>query len=213
MFGPEGGCDDGSNLSSMTEHDGQQTDFTAERFEGLAPAEVDFAGRILVECSFVDCDLSEASFRGSQLADCRFEGCELSLVDLTDSVLQSVELDTCRLTGVNFAAVRRLPIVPEARLTDCDLSFTSFRELDLTSWSFEGCRFNEAEFVRCELKAVSFANADLTRCIFQRNDLAEADLRGARGYVISPLDNNLRAMRVSLPEALGLLGAIGVEVE
>jgi len=31
--------------------------------------------------------------------------------------------------------------------------------------------------------------------------------------VISPLENNLRGMRVSLPEAMGLLAAVGVVVE
>lgn len=187
--------------------------FTDERFDGLQTGDRQFAGAILLGCTFVECDLTEESFKGTQLADCRFESCELAMVDLTDAVLQSIEIETCRLTGVNFAAVSRLPIVPEAKMTGCDLSFTSFRELDLREWSFEGCRFNESEFVRCELKGVSFAGADLTRCTFQRNDLAEADLRGARGYVISPLNNNLRGMRVSLPEALGLLSAVGVKVE
>lgn len=192
---------------------GEPPRFTGEVFETLGAGDVALADHIVIDCQFVNCDLTEASFNGSQLVDCRFENCELAMADLTDAVLQTVEFDTCRLTGVNFGAVRRLPIVPEAKLKDCDLSFTSFREMDLTTWSFEGCRFNEAEVVRCGLKGVSFANADLTRCTFQRNDLAEADLRGARGYVISPLDNNLRGMRVSLPEALGLLAAVGVEVE
>ena len=187
--------------------------YTDERFVGLAPSDRDFSGAILLGCEFVDCDLTEASFKTAQLAECRFEGCELPLVDLTDAVLQSVAFDTCRLTGVRFGSLRRYPILPEAKLKDCDLSFASFRQLDLTAWSFDGCRLAEAEFVRCELKGVSFAGADLTRCTFQRCDLTGADLRGARGYVLSPLDNALRGMRVSLPEALGLLAAVGVEVE
>ncbi len=187
--------------------------YTDEQFDGLAAGERALHDAIVLGCTFTNCDLTEQSFKRTHLVDCRFEGCELSMVDLTDAVLQTVELDTCRLTGVNFAAVSRLPIIPEAKLTDCDLSFATFRDMDLTMWSFVGCRLTEAEFVRCELKGVSFAGADLTRCTFQRNDLAGADLRGARGYVISPLDNNLRGMKVSLPEALGLLAAVGVAVE
>lgn len=190
-----------------------QARYTDERFVGLGASDLDLAGAIVLGCEFVDCDLSEASLRSAQVAECRFEGCELPLLDLTDTVFQSVALETCRLTGVKFGALSRRPIVPEAKLTDCDASFCSFRELDLTAWSFEGCRFSEAEFVRCELKSVSFAGANLTRCTFQRCDLAEADLRGARGYVISPLQNNLRGMRVSLPDALGLLSALDVLVE
>ena len=198
--------------SDVTDRDEPQR-YTDEQFDGLAPGERVLDGAIVISCTFTNCDLTEQSFKRTPFVDCRFEGCELSMVDLTDAVLQSVELDTCRLTGVNFAAVSRLPIVPDAKLTDCDVSFASFRDMDLTMWSFEGCRLNEAEFVRCELKGVRFAGADLTRCTFQRNDLSGADLQGARGYVISPLDNNLRGMKVSLPEALGLLAAVGVTVE
>lgn len=187
--------------------------FTDESFSALQPTDIDLEDAILLGCTFTDCDLSEVSLSGTQLVSCRFENCELPLLNLTDTVLQEVSFSTCRLTGINFSLVSKLPIVPEAKLEGCDLSFCSFRQLDLQAWSFEDCRFLEAEFSRCELKKVSFAGSDLTRCTFARNDLAEADLRGARGYQISPLDNNLRGMRVSLPEAIGLLAAVGVSVE
>ncbi len=186
--------------------------FADQRFVGLAPGELELEGAIVLGCTFVDCDLSEASFARTQLADCSFNNCEMPLVNVTGTVLQTVAFDTCRLTGVVFSAVSKLPIVPEATFKGCDLSFCSFRELDLRACSFEECRLHESDFMRCELEEVSFAGADLSRCTFQRNGLVKADLRGARGYQISPLDNNLRGMKVSLPEAIGLLAAIGVEV-
>ncbi len=197
----------------MTAPDGDRRRFTDQSFNGLQPTDIDFENAILLGCTFTDCDLSEASFVGAQLVECRFDNCELPLLNLAGAVLQAVSFTTCRLTGINFSLLSKLPIVPEAKLEGCDLSFCSFRQLDLQAWSFEECRFLEAEFSRCELKRVSFAGCDLTRCTFSRNDLAEADLRGARGYSLSPLDNNLRGMRVSLPEAIGLLAAVGVVVE
>lgn len=192
---------------------GDRPRFSDERFEGRQPADGEFEDAILLDCTFVDCDLSEVSLARAQLVDCRFENCELPLLNVTETVLQGVTFDTCRLTGVNFSSLSKLPIVPEAALRGCDLSFCSFRQLDLRTWLFEDCRFAEADFARCELKGVSFRGSDLTRCTFNHVDLGDADLRGARGYVISPLENNLRGMRVSLPEAIGLLAAVGVVVE
>jgi len=74
-------------------------------------------------------------------------------------------------------------------------------------------RYTDERFVGLGPSDHDFAGADLTRCAFQRDDLSGADLRGARGYVISPLDNDLGGMRVALPEAMGLIAALGVVVE
>jgi len=60
---------------------------------------------------------------------------------------------------------------------------------------------------------VAFDGSDLQGCRFEECDLTSADLRSARNYLISPLSNKIAGMRVSLPEALGLLAAVDVVVE
>lgn len=189
------------------------TRHTAVRFEGLTADDLNLAGAIVSGCTFVRCDLTGASLKDSQLSDCRFEGCELGMIDLTDAAFSAVHFDTCRLSGVRFEFLNQLPLVPDASFEGCDLSFCSFRNMDLTACAFVACRAWEAEFLGCQLNGVDFSATDFARCTFARNDLSGADLRTSRNYVLSPLDNNLRGARVSLPEAAGVLLAVGLIIE
>lgn len=169
-------------------------------------------GAILVGCAFIDCALAEVSFRGTHLSECRFERCDLSLVDLTDAVLQGVVFDSCRLTGNHFDTLKTGALGIMATFVGCDLSYCSFRSLDLTACSFTDCVAVDAEFVRCELAGVSFEGSDLARCTFHANGLEGADLRGARNYAISPFGNRVKGMRVTMPEAVSLLLELGVDL-
>lgn len=183
------------------------------RFEGVQQGELDLEGAIVSGCEFVRCDLTEASFKGTQFTDCKFDGCELGLIDLEGAVLSNLTFDTCRLTGVRFELISQLPLLPEVRFSGCDLSFCSFRGLDLKLCAVIGSRLWESEFVGCDLTGVDFSGSDLARCSFNKNDLAGADLRSARNYIFSPVSNNVRGLRVALPEAVGLLYALAVELE
>lgn len=187
--------------------------YTDRHFRGLERGELDPAGAIFLGCTFEECDLSEADFSGAQLAECSFDRCELAVVTLAETVLQDVKFESSRLSGVNFSVVAQGAIGIQARFSGCDLSFSSFRNLDLTDCSFRDCVAREADFQRCNLEKVSFAGCDLGRCVFSGNNLKQADLRSAKNYWISAHDNRIRGLRVTLPEALGLLSAIEVQLE
>lgn len=193
--------------------------YADQRFVGLGSAPATggdlppLAGAVLVGCSFVDCNLSEASFRGSHLSDCDFVRCDLSMLDLTDTVLQDVRFDACRLTGNHFDSLKLGAMGVMASFSGCDLSFCSFRHMDLTACAFKDCVTADAEFVRCDLTGVAFDDTDLDRCVFQANDLSRADLRSARNYRVSPHGNTVTGMRVALPEALSLLSELGVDLD
>lgn len=184
-----------------------------EQFSGLAKGALVARGATFLNCTFSDSDLMETDFSGAHLAECRFVGCELALSDFTDAVFQDVVFENCRLTGVNFSLLQQGALGVHAQFRDCDLSFTSFRGMDLTSCSFRACVFSEAEFQRCNLTKVSFADCDLSRCTFTANNLKEADLRTARNYAISAEGNQVRGLKVSLPEAISLLSALGIDVD
>lgn len=191
------------------------SDETYEGWDGSRPGSAGrprLAGAILVGCTFIDCTLSELSFRDTHLSECRFERCDLSLADFTDTVFQGVEFDSCRLTGNHFDTLKTGALGVMATFDGCDLSYCSFRKMDLTACRFTNCTTADAEFVHCELAGVSFEGSDLSRCTFHANNLMGADLRGARNYVISPFGNRVKGMRVTMPEALSLLGELGVDL-
>ena len=192
--------------------DSGRTRYTDELFEEMTGADLELDGALLLGCSFKNCELNELSLRSAQLAECRFEGCELTMLGLADAVFQSVEFETCRLTGNDFSVLNLGTLGVMMKFVDCDLSFCSFRKMDLTACTFEACLLHEAEFTRCQLAGVSFARSDLGRCVFNTNVLLGADFRGARNYLLSPLDNKVRGLKVELPEAQGLLAALGVEL-
>lgn len=191
---------------------GDRPRYTDEEFADLTTGDVSFAGTLLLGCTFKNCELSEESFRGAQLSECSFVGCELTMVNLADAVFQAVEFETCRLTGNDFSALMLGPMGVMIKFDGCDLSFCSFRKMDLTACTFENCVLHEGEFTQCELEGVSFGGSDLGRCAFNANSMIETDLRGARNYLISPHANRIRGMKVELPDAQGLLVALGVEL-
>ncbi len=164
-------------------------------------------------CTFHGCDLSGVSLRGAHLSACVFEQCELAVIDPTDALMHRTTFRDCRLTGVRFGDLLRDAVGTSITFEDCDLSLASFRELDLRECAFRACLAREAEFVACDLRGVDLTDCDLERASFRGTDLREADLRRARNYVVSPRDNQVAGMRVTLPEALNLLSALRVRVE
>jgi uncharacterized protein YjbI with pentapeptide repeats len=89
----------------------------------------------------------------------------------------------------------------------------AFVKLDLRDVVLRRCRLRDAVFAESDLSGADLRDADLTGAQFLRTKLAGADLRGARGYVIHPADNDVRGLRASMPEAAGLVTALGVVLE
>lgn len=181
-----------------------------EEFTGFAIDDLKLAGQSFSNCIFRSCTFTEASLQDTLLTECRFEQCEMALINLKDALFHTVVFDTCRLTGVQFGVLQDDAVGITAEFHTCDLSYASFRKLDLRSCAFRSCNAREAEFYRCDLSKVDFQGTDFAGATFQDNNLIEADFRGSHNYVISAHQNRLRGLRVELPEALGLL--VGIEV-
>lgn len=189
----------------------------AQRFESGSsdPTAADplvLAGAEFDKCTFLACDFTEASLRRAKFYDCVFERCELPMADLTEVTLRAVEFRTCRLTGVDFTGIAKDPLGVLATFIGCDLRYALFRRLDLTQFSFEDTTLVRAGFERCKLSGVHFGGCDLAGCSFDDCDLSGADLRSARNYHVSPFRNRVKGMRVALPEALSMLGALDLDL-
>lgn len=183
------------------------------QFVGLERGAIEPQGKWFRGCTFSSCDLSEASFRSAHLTDCSFEQCDLSLADFTDALLHSVTFDGCRLTGIDFGLLRHDALGLTATFEACDLTLASFRKLDLRGCTFRSCNAREAEFLGCDLRGVELVETELASAAFEGNDLRDADMRGARNYVLSPIDNRVRGMRVDMVGGIGLLVGLNVRLE
>ena len=127
--------------------------------------------------------------------------------------MHDVVFHTCRLQAVDFGALARDPVGVSVRFEACDLSVASFRDLDLRQAAFDGGRAQEAAFVAVDLHGIQMRGLDLSGAEIRGCDLRDADLRGSSGVVLSPCDNRVRGLRIDLPDAVGLLAALGVRWE
>jgi fluoroquinolone resistance protein len=187
--------------------------YADERFVGLRVAGILQDTRFR-DCVFEECDLREARLHDCDLIDTDLLGCDLGLLDVKGSRFGGVTLEACHVVGVMWS---RAYTSPERRLEvdfkDSVLNFSTFAELDLRKRRFEGCTVNEALFDACDLRDASFRHSDLTGTQFRGCDLRGADLRTARHYAIVTGDNRVAGLRASLPEAVGLLAGMGIELE
>ena len=78
--------------------------------------------------------------------------------------------------GLSKFAAKNLP---QADLSDTDLSESDFSYSALAQTNFAGSNLSEAAFRAAALKEASFANANLTNAVFAASDLQDADFKGA----------------------------------
>ena len=87
----------------------------------------------------------------------------------------------------------------------------------LTGSLHEGERLADVELVGADFDEATLRRAVVDDCSlagarFVRADLRDADLRGARDYVIDPRETRVEGLRVDVTGALGLLAPFGVAV-
>lgn len=134
------------------------------------------------------------------------------MAKVVDSVFHDVRFEECRLLGVDFGrASRKLPLRLE--FVRCDLSYASFAETPVKDLRIEDSTVRDADFTKAAIAGAVLSGADLAGAVFRAADLRKADLRTARGYTIDPKETRLEGAKFSLPEALSLLAAFGVELE
>jgi len=161
-------------------------------------------------CIFRKVQLKESSFSKCKFESCVFESCDLSLFHGYDSAFIDVQFRECKLVGINWTDARRYSNIS---FEGCVLDYCSFAGLDFRKTGFRDCRLVEASFAEANLTDANFAGSDLTGCRFLRTNLTRCDLSNARGYVISPNENTVKGMKVSLAGAVSLMQTFGVQVD
>lgn len=176
-------------------------------------------GEVLSGVEMVGCTLRDASLAGATLSGVRLEGCVVERVDLSRARLPDSVVDGCRFAGckalaTSWAMLRAPVLAPgPSAWVDCQLSMGSFAGLDLTGARFERCVLTDGDFDDATLRRVVFDDCSLAGARFVRADLREADLRGARDYVLDARETRVAGLRVDLTGSLGLLAPFGVVVD
>lgn len=164
-------------------------------------------------CTFEGTRLTGTLFRRCRFIECRFERCEMSGARFLDSQLREAEFVGCRLWGVNWAEAWNQPTEPATLDFDaCELNHNSFMAIDMSGRKMSDCNVHEALFQGTRFVGSDCGGSDFSGSRFSNVDLTGADFRGARNYRIDPTRNVVKSARFSLPEAIGLLEPLGIEL-
>jgi len=83
----------------------------------------------------------------------------------------------------------------------------------LSGFDFSDCEIPESTFSACNLSGAKFTGCALDNTEFYNCDAMGADFRDASGYRIDIMSNKLKNARFSFPEAMNLLGGLGIRIE
>lgn len=161
-------------------------------------------------CVFAGANLQSADLTGCRFVECRFEGSNLSVARVPGCVLQDVTFRDSKLVGIDWTVAARFSVVAFER---CVLDHCAFVKMDLRKCVLRGSRLRDAVFADTDLSEADLRDTDLAGARFTGTKLVKADLRGARNYVIHPVLNQVTGLRASMPDAVGLVAGLGVEIE
>ncbi len=170
---------------------------------------VAFSGCLFDRCSFGGAELSGCSF-----TDCTFTTCDLSLAKVPTSRFIDVRFLDSKLVGFDWTIVDRpAKLALQVSFERCLVSQSSFFGVNLHGLRLLDSTAREADFAAADLGDAVLTRTDLAGALFSDTNLTGADLRGATGYLIDPLQNRVRKARFSMPDAIGLLTGLGVQIE
>lgn len=162
-------------------------------------------------CTFINCDFSEANLSDINFLECEFIGCNFSLVKLTNTSLREVRFKKCKLLGLHFEDCNNLLITID--FEDCILNISSFYKLKLKKTRFINSNIIDVDFTETDLNKSIFENCDLKSTTFQNTNLEGADFRSSYNYSIDPDLNRIKKAKFSIQWIAGLLDKYDIDIE
>ena len=161
-------------------------------------------------CHFFNCNFDSANLSNVTFVESVFENCNLSNVVLTETCLNDVKFINCKMIGLNFNDCNTF--IFSIDFVGCNLSLSSFYQMNLVGQHFEKCKLQEVDFVETNLSKVNFDGSDLSKAVFERSKLEKADFRTAINYSFDPELNQIKKAKFSRLGVLGLLSKYDITI-
>lgn len=175
-------------------------------FQVSAPLKGDYENCSFINCNFSNADLSEINF-----LECEFLNCNLSLTGIPQTSFRDVIFKNCKIVGLHFEESNSL--LMSFTFEGCTIELCSFNKLKLKKTVFRNARITEADFTETDLSYSKFISCDLQRTIFFQSNLEGVDFRTSFNYIIDPEQNRIRKAKFSLSGLVGLLAKYDIEIE
>ncbi|WP_316771278.1 pentapeptide repeat-containing protein [Pedobacter frigiditerrae] len=163
------------------------------------------------ECTFKNCDLTEADFYGCDFIKCTFDNCNLSMVKFGAIGFDGVEFFNCKMVGVDFSNTKDFLFGVD--FSDCILDYAAFMKKKNKKGKFKNCSLKGTDFSEADLTDAKFERCDLSVAVFMRTILSGANFTSSYNFTIDPEKNQLRKAKFSPDGLIGLLANYGIIVE
>lgn len=192
-------------------------EYIGELFQGLTLQSELIDHATFEDCTFEGCTFTDVKLRHCRLTDCTFRACTIQNPSFSYANAMGTVLEKTTLMGVVFTdlideRLRSMHLLPFDRITECNLRHCVFYSMSLKAFQFTGCDLTGSSFDDCDLEKASFASCELQNTALSHCNLSGADFRSARNYFFSVESNQMQGAKFSLPDAVNLLPALGIEL-
>lgn len=178
----------------------------------------DLSGAEHRQVAFVDVDMTEVTGTGATFEECTFAGVRFNASRLVGAAFVNcvfrrcsffdARLERSKLVGSTFDACELDALAVDGG----NWSFVVLRGADLRSARFTGVRMREADLSNANLAGATLRDGDLSSAWLTGADLSGADLRGTELTGIEPETVVLRGALVTIPQAVTVAEALGLDV-
>ena len=154
-------------------------------------------------CTFLQCDFSNADLSNFNFGDCNFVSCNFSNVKLFSTTFREAHFADCKLLGMPFHKCN--PFLFSVNFENCNLNVSVFYQLKMKNTRFVNCTLRDTDFSEADLTQAVFDRCDMAGAIFGSTLLEKADFRTAIHYSLDPEQNRMKKAKFSQTGLMGLL--------
>ena len=166
------------------------------------------------DCTFKECNFSDAIFSQCKFIDCTFIKCNLSLVKIAYSQFTDITFEGCKVIGIDWtkASWPNLALFSPIKFHACILNDSSFFGLKLQEIVIEACKAHHVDFRDGDFTQANFSGTDLSDSLFSKTNLGGVNFIDASNYHIDIYNNNINKAKFSRYEAVSLLDSLDIEL-
>lgn len=161
------------------------------------------------QCSFINCVFSDLS--GINFIECTFEQCNLSNAKLLNTGFQECTFTECKLVGCNFSKTKEFGFA--VQFIRCNVSYVSFDQKKLFKSTFKNCNLAHSNFTQADLSKCILTDCDCSETVFMQTNLAGVNFTTNYHFIIDPAQNNVKKARFASHSLGGLVQSFGIIVD
>ena len=198
----------------MTAFNLEKKSYYCQNFKALSLSNQTLYTIEFEDCTFTECNFSDAKFDQCKFIDCTFTKCNLSLVKIAYSQFNDVSFENSKVIGVDWtkASWPNLALFSPIKFEQCIISDCSFFALELKELVLDMCKVHDVDFREGDFTQSNFSGSDFANSLFSKTNLSSVNFIDAINYHLDINNNTITKAKFSRHEAVNLLESLDIEL-